>query len=107
MTIVKKGNKVLRVDGEGKKLEDRYIAMGYSIIDEDGNVKRSPAGTAEQAVKENKALKRQLEAKNKEIADLHKTIAGLEKTVQEDAEQIAALNMANAAEAAKAKTQKK
>lgn len=107
MTIVKKGNKILRIDGEGKRLEDRYIAQGYSIIDEDGNVKRSPAGTAEQAVRENKALKKQLEAKNKEIADLHKTIAGLEKTIQEDAEQIAALTMANAAEAAKAKMQKK
>ena len=107
VTIIQKGNKILRIAGEGKKLEDRYIAQGYSIIDEKGNVKRSPAGTAEQTAKENKALRKQLEAKDKEIAELHKTIAGLEKEAQESAEQIAALTMANAAEVAKSKTAKK
>ncbi len=62
------GNMIRVVKGNREKLippteKTDYLAMGYSVIDEDGTV-------LEQGVKSNHTLKSELEAANRRIAQL-------------------------------------
>lgn len=69
------GNMIRVVKGNREKLippteKTDYLAMGYSVIDEDGTV-------IEQGVKSNHTLKSELEAANKHIAELESELAAL------------------------------
>lgn len=67
MIRVLKGNQETLVSPIEK---EKYLQMGYSVIDEDGTV-------LEQGVKSNHVLKEELDAANKRIAELEEEIAEL------------------------------
>ncbi|MGN0480345.1 MAG: hypothetical protein ACI4EV_02105 [Lachnospiraceae bacterium] len=68
----KKENKVYKVDGN----KEAYLAKGYDIIDESGNVvEKSPVSTVpsnkyDEVLKENAALKSEIETLKAEIETL-------------------------------------
>ena len=69
------GNMIRVLKGNREKLvppteKAEYLANGYSVIDESGKV-------LEQGVKSNHALKSELEAANKRIAELEAELAAL------------------------------
>lgn len=74
MVIVKKANAEYRIPYE--RLDD-YIAIGYSQIDEHGNIIREPEKRGE------KALKEKISKLETEKADLQKQVAELKKTLKE------------------------
>lgn len=73
MVIVKKANAEYRIPHE--RLDD-YIAIGYSQIDEHGNIIREPEKRGEKALKDKIS---QLEAEN---ADLLKQVSELKKSAK-------------------------
>lgn len=74
------GNMIRVVKGNREKLippteKADYLAMGYSVINEDGTV-------IEQGVKSNHTLKSELEAANRRIAELEEENARLKEAVE-------------------------
>ncbi len=69
MIRVLRGNQEMRISSLDK---ERYLKQGYSVIDESGTV-------IEQGVKSNHALKTELDAANKRIAELEVENADLKK----------------------------
>lgn len=81
MMIVKKQNKELNILEEQK---DSYLALGYSVIDKDGNILEAGNATEYSELKElNDTLKSANAELKAEISKYKKEIEKLKKTIKE------------------------
>lgn len=69
---VLRGNQEIQISPSQK---DEYLKIGYSVIDDNGNI-------LEQGVKSNHTLKSELEAANRRIAELEEENARLKEAAE-------------------------
>lgn len=81
MVRVKLGGRELRVEDNAVAA---FLQKGYSVIDDNGNVvQKGNVTTFNQAVEENNALRKEIEALKAENADLKKKLSAAKKKAEE------------------------
>ena len=81
MLRVKKGNIELKID---ETMKDSYLATGYSLIDDKGNMlEKGKATGIEELREENTTLKLEVDKLNKEIEKLNKELKAANKKISD------------------------